>query len=1397
MIFIDFAAPFGWRRLLPLLAIAGLAACVDPSNEVISGGGTPDITQCGVLPGAGDARDPDNGYVPSAVRSFGEDGREHADIFFLGWSKLDERLELSFPARGFGEEGFEDKLYVTREEPGGGLSTWQLLPLLDESCEDLEQIRIHSFDVAPDGNTLYLSMRRGADEAAEREADTHLAIYEFNIKAFSFRKLSPDQPHDFINPTYVGDEAGHPVLFVAKTVGQEEIPVNYQKSARLVDEYDRAPTPLIHKLDTVTGDLFRVGFNNSHQLEPVLHTRPDGQRLVVFTQWEHQDNTNRFALWKMQSDGSDNFTFFGQESSTDKGSADLYGAREIKSGPYQGYMLMGEGARGSFVSEGNVLMTERVDLDLRSDKIYLQKMQGDGNGSDEHIARSPEHFNAESFVYSYRASQNHTYDICIKDYPANPADAVDMTDPGKCIADSPFLHFVQPRSYLPPANAATPVYDGAAGDSRSSFTNNGLAGNAGFLVQKMNSSDNGVQQQLDGVPADQLGLRFIVPSHTFPGESVTVAGGDGARELSVPASDYLPMQEDGSFGAVLKPGLYAWQVAKKFDHGELNLPEDNIWIPVRVERQEISFVPNRVNACNQCHQERDQANIDFFENYDSIATRAMKNAALVDPQTGAGMVDITDYPDYAYDNVPDFHGEIVPLLEKPPIATGGIGIGGQSCVDCHNERDQLNLSNKSGPSAVNSTYLRMLKGASLLSTSVGEDGKPKDSVQPFSYQSINPIGMDNNYHPAPLIWSLLLNDDLSVEPDEEHPAGNRNIDREGDYGARYSAAVAAKIADINAQYDHSKHWNTADTQAFIDFTATQFPVGLSDRIDFTGQGSASTAAAQKAFQVIVNNCYSCHHDLAEGGVASDARPLTKRFGSEFGLRDPQLRLVERSHKARETDQGYSQYLEQSNLENALARTMRSALYRIDFDQPERSELLVYPTNDALNSNVEHPAVIAKNGVEFNMLLDWINGVEKDNQAPVLIDPNVATITFAEYDDPTYRGDFSWQDPDNDLAQLVIEKVASSEHVPNDSFVGLAYNPLANDSFCADQDQFSSDTECPAPASFSQARVKTYAILGDRGSHTINMVVTDGHKRSTYPVNVEITKGDYDVPAPQSSLPPAYAFFTERETGELKKIDTDGSEVTIGVIEGYNSGWTTVYRRPPSLDTGGAGWLYFMEQEAQQIHVVNEETAEKLFTITLDHEPNRESDKHKQTTYLLWWRPDDSFLGGGELQALQQSKHGSNRNGIYYVGLGDGGNGVDTTVTPQYRTKLQDGEDTLSVYVWRKATFMSKLVQGGIDRFNVLNLVTGKPKGLTDFSFAAQTVDSVSYPAHDYFNVRAVVVSEDGAFYGFNQDAQAAPQMFQFDPLAQIQRPVDVPEWLADYMSRQQSLATPFLVIEPR
>ena len=112
------------------------------------------------------------------------------------------------------------------------------------------------------------------------------------------------------------------------------------------------------------------------------------------------------------------------------------------------------------------------------------------------------------------------------------------------------------------------------------------------------------------------------------------------------------------------------------------------------------------------------------------------------------------------------------------------------------------------------------------------------------------------------------------------------------------------------------------------------------------------------------------------------------------------------------------------------------------------------------------------------------------------------------------------------------------------------------------------------------------------------------------------------------------------------------------------------------------------------------------------------------------------------------------------------------VRPRYRQKMR-GKDFLSVYVWKRATFMTQRLLEAIDKFNVLNLFTGKDKSFGAFSYT--TVDSNGDPVDlnsdsvddtaDYFNVRAVVVAEDGAFYGFNKDLNQAATIFNFDPLA--------------------------------
>lgn len=1363
-----------WWTGACLLLMLLLVGCISPDNATVEGAGTPDVTQCSTIPGVADGAD----FEPQKAVVHGLDGRTHPDLFYIAWAQLDNRTDLRFPGKGYNDVGFEDKLLVSRRDPEGKYNSWQVWPPLGSDCKDTEKVRIHSFDVAPDGKSLFVSMSREEADNPNRK----LGIYRLDIASQTISKISTDNSVDFMYPTYIGNDAstGHEMLLVAKTVQDNEIPINYAARSTLVDEYDRAPTPLIHKMDTQTGDVTRIGFNNSHQTEPMVMTGPNDTKLVVFNQWEHQENTNRFSLWKMQIDGSDNFTFFGQEASTDRGDQDLYSPRVVRSGKYAGYVLMGQRARSNhrFVSEGHILMTKREHLDLRSDKVFLGKMDG-STGVDQHIARTPEHYNDQSFTYAYRASSDNSYGIYVKDFPANVSDPLDNS-PGTLIIQNNDYHFMQPRSFYPPTSKTVAPGEGDIGENRVSFTNTHLNGKSGFLVQNLGQSDNGVQHQLDNIPPSDLRLQFFIPSHHFAHSNAV--GMKNSQEMSIPASDFIQPETDGSLGVVMKNGLYVWKVHKRFEHTDAAGAKQDLWVPVRAERQEVSFVPNRVNACNQCHQERNQANIDKYATYNSIAAQKMQGSLSNVLGTDK---DISTYN--ASEDVPDFHRDIVPLLAKPG------NNGGQSCVDCHNARDKLNLSNTTGTSSINSTFRNLLAGAHKRS-----DG---NGVVPFLIDSINPLGMDDSYKPAPFLWSLLLNNDLSVPPAANYPnASSRALDRAGDYGAAYDPVVETDIAAINTEYDHSKHWSAEDLQAFITYTTTQIPVGLSDRIDFEPDSiSRTTPAAQKAYQAMVRQCFSCHSDNL-GGIDTAGVPLLKRYISTTWLKDPDTRFVIDSHVEKLADTRFSQYTWISNLTNDMNRTLLSATQRIDFSQPDESELLVYARggkdvdgeSGAFHNNISltHPD-LGISSTDYQALANWVKGVAGSNQSPA-ITTSIQGITLKEYDDPAYLKDpltgdplaIEWADPDaGDLSQAFINGSGTATHAFNDTMLALEYQ------------------------SFTSAKLKTYAILGDRGAQNFEFKVTDGLAWSdVQQVPVTVTS-DYQVPRPSAALPDFYAFYTVRATGQLRKVDASGTDTPVGIIPNYNGAtWTTVYRRADK------GWLYFVEQAAQVIHVVDETDASYLFNIQLDHSFNKDSDTHKQTVYLIWWRPaegdpDDADYRPGELQGLLESKLSKSKNGDFYVGLGDGeppaSGSSKTFKLGTYRTKLVDGGNTVGVYVWRRATFMTKWNNdaadaGAIDRVNVLNLVTGKAKPLAPYRFEAKNVDGVDYPARDYLNVRALAVAEDGAFYGFNKDLNQNVEIFNFDPLEGIQQPVtNVPAWVSTLLNDPVSYATPFLVVEPR
>jgi hypothetical protein len=1242
--------------------------------------------------------------------------------------------------------------------------------VLDNECQDVEKVRIQSFDVAPDGKSLYIAMSKSVFaendtlKANDLNPSRNLGIFKMDIASKKITPITHDYDIGYSYPTYIGDDntTGSETLLVSKTVTVDEIPLNY-KSDVLLDEYDRVTVPLIHTLDVGSGETFRIGFNNSHQTEPVVIQRDSAVPLVVFTQWEHQgESVNRFSLWKMQIDGSDNFTFYGQESEEDKGGKNKYQAREILTGKYKDYILMGQSKNTN--SEGDIIMTKRENLDLRSKKVVLSEQIND-NGVTRHYARTPEHYNDESFVYAYRPDIDSSYRINLKDYPEDENSTLDASA-GEEIIVSNNYHFVQPRSFYPPLKQEVTPGEGDLSQNRTSFTNNYLNGKSGYLVDNLGASDNGVQHQLNGIDTNDIRMQFFIPSHSF-NKSKTIGLADKHPETTIPASGFIAPEADGSLGVILKNGLYVWKIHKRFNMTDGAGEQGDIWIPIRAERQEVNFVPNRVNACNQCHQERNQENIDKYENYHSIAQGKMKGN--LEDVIGTDK-DISEYN--ATKNVPDFHKNIAPLFIKPAVNGGG------SCASCHNAKDKLNLSNMTGTSILNSTYRNLIQGAHHV--------KESGEIIPYLYTDINPMGMNDEYHPAPFLWSLILNDVLGLPADDNHTTGSRNLDRDGDYGAKYSFGVRDAVRDINAIYDHSKHWSLEDTQKMITYGTNRVPIGLSDRLTYTSNEIFKyTGSAQKTYQALVKKCYECHSTHSTGGVYDlsyePIQPKEKRYLSSYLLQT--MRFGVFRHLDNKGDTSYSKFWYKSNLDWSRYHTLNSALLRIDFDDLDNSELLVYArgyykekdgSQSPLNDNVKsHEGYMPEGSDEYTALENWIKGVDMSNIKPVINQP-IEQIVIKEYDEPAdIPGEITWSDEDDDLSQAFIDTTTTSEHSFNDTMLTFEYTSL------------------------NSAKMQTYAILGDRGEQNLTFRVTDGlrySETSTIPLTVT---SDYIVPKPKAELPKAYLFFTQRDNGMLKKIDTNGSQIDVGIIEGYDpTTWSTMYRRSDK------GWLYFLSHEnyKTKIHVVSETDASVLFDIEIDY--SKEGEVSKQKIYLIWWRPTEGIEGeegyrAGELQGLLDSNV-PNQVGDFYVGLGNGENeSVNNIVEPDWRNPVKDGSNTIGIYVWRRATFLTKWVNEGIDRLNVLNLVTGKSRKMTDFSFTEQTIDNITYPAHNYWNVRAIVVAEDGAFYGFNKDLNVEAEAFNFDPMSGIQKRVTIPLWLQNYVNDYQEYATPFLVIEPR
>ncbi len=104
------------------------------------------------------------------------------------------------------DEGLKDKLLVSRKQEDGSYKTWQIYPSLDNECKDVDKVRIQSFDVAPDGKSLYIAMSKPVydenDTLKENDLnpDRNLGIFKLDIASKKITPITHDYSHGYSYP---------------------------------------------------------------------------------------------------------------------------------------------------------------------------------------------------------------------------------------------------------------------------------------------------------------------------------------------------------------------------------------------------------------------------------------------------------------------------------------------------------------------------------------------------------------------------------------------------------------------------------------------------------------------------------------------------------------------------------------------------------------------------------------------------------------------------------------------------------------------------------------------------------------------------------------------------------------------------------------------------------------------------------------------------------------------------------------------------------------------------------------------------------------------------------------------------------------------------------------------
>jgi hypothetical protein len=172
---------------------------------------------------------------------------------------------------------------------------------------------VRDVSVSSDGEKLLFSLRMPLIEDADPEDQPTWNIWEFNLEAWSLRRVIPsdntaEDGHDRF-PHYLPDGR---IVFSSTRQRQakarllDEGKPQYLAMERSVNE----PAMVLHVMKPDGSEIKQISFNRAHDFWPSV--MDNGQ--IVFSRWDNADGDNAIQLYRMNPDGTEMESFYGLNS---------------------------------------------------------------------------------------------------------------------------------------------------------------------------------------------------------------------------------------------------------------------------------------------------------------------------------------------------------------------------------------------------------------------------------------------------------------------------------------------------------------------------------------------------------------------------------------------------------------------------------------------------------------------------------------------------------------------------------------------------------------------------------------------------------------------------------------------------------------------------------------------------------------------------------------------------------------------------------------------------------------------------------------------------------------------------------------------------------------------------